>query len=156
MSAFRTVFEVLSCLIATITASLIAVAIAVVITASVQSGQMLRQYLDILASGNSFTDFRVQFICCITAAGLHIISLIPFEAGYEEERQHHIGHVNLISAVSPTLAAYYLLIEVQILSSISYSHHKKHYLCSSSQRIAVYAYTAHPLVSASSSNFTIG
>ena len=112
MPAFRTVFEVLSGLIATITASLIAVAIAVVITASVQSGQMLRQYLNILASGNSLTDFRVQFICCITAAGLHIISLIPFEAGYEEERQHHICHVNLISAVSPTLAAYYLLIEV--------------------------------------------
>lgn len=112
MSAFRTVFEVLRGLIATVTASLIAVAIAVVITASVYSCQMLRQYLYILASGDSLTYLWVQLIDRITAAGLHIISLIPFEAGYEEERQHHIGHVDLISAVSPTLAAYYLLIEV--------------------------------------------
>lgn len=121
----RTIFKVLLCGKSTIITAFITS------PAILHFSQMPWQDFNLFSFCNPFSNFRIQLIHCITAGALYIISLIPFQTGYEKQGQHHVSHKHLISAISPAMITYNHLVVVQIFPPGIDSHHKKHVIFSS-------------------------
>lgn len=62
----------------------------------------------------------------ITAGALYIVLFVPFKTWNKEQRQAHISHEDLVSAVGAAAVADDRLVIFKIFSSLGNSHHKKH------------------------------
>lgn len=89
--------------------------------------QILLQYFYILASCDSFSNFRIKRINRITACALYIVLPVPFKAWDKKYGQAHISHKDLISAVRATMIADEHLIIFKKFFPLSNSHHEKHF-----------------------------
>ena len=72
------------------------------------------------------SDFRIQLIYRITAGSLHIVVLIPFKAGDEEQRQYRVCHEYPEAAHGSACSTCHYLVKIKVLSPVCYSHHEKH------------------------------
>lgn len=78
VSTLRTIFKILCRLISAMTA----VSECSTIPALLNPPQMLRKYFYLFATGNSFPDFRIEFIQGIAATRLYIIMPVPLKTYY--------------------------------------------------------------------------
>ena len=88
--------------------------------------QILRQYFYPLPACNPPSDLRIKRIDGITAGALNIVLLVPFKTWNKEQRQAHISHEDLVSAVGAATVADDRLVIFKIFSSLGNSHHEKH------------------------------